>query len=66
MLAKNIARGVLKKAIGEGRMLRYTIKLGLTAALATLMAGPALAQEYKAQLNGFSELGALNAEPAPS
>ena len=43
-------------------MLRYAIKLGLTVVLATLMAGPALAQEYKAQLNGFFELGALNAE----
>jgi CHRD domain len=43
-------------------MLRYPIKLSLTVALATLMAGPALAQEYKAQLNGFFELGALNAE----
>jgi hypothetical protein len=43
-------------------MLRYAIKVSLTVALATLMVGPALAQEYKAQLNGFSELGALNAE----
>ena len=43
-------------------MLRYAIKVSLTVALATLMVGPVLAQEYKAQLNGFFELGALNAE----
>ena len=44
-------------------MRRYPIiRSGLTVAFATLMAGPALAQEYKAQLNGFLELGALNAE----
>jgi hypothetical protein len=50
------------KNLGEEHMLRYPINLGLTVALATLLAGPALAQEYKAQLNGFAELGALNAE----
>ena len=43
-------------------MLRYAIKLGLTIGLATLLAGPAFAQEYKADLNGFLELGALNNE----
>jgi hypothetical protein len=43
-------------------MHRYGLKICLVVALATLSVGPALAQEYKAQLNGFAELGALNAE----
>jgi CHRD domain len=43
-------------------MLRYTVQLSFAVALATLMAGPALAQEYKARINGFFEVGALNAE----
>jgi hypothetical protein len=43
-------------------MRRHGLKICLTVALATLSVGPALAQEYKARLNGFNELGALNAE----
>lgn len=44
-------------------MLRYPIiRSSLAVGLATLAAGPALAQEYKARLNGFFEIGALNAE----
>jgi len=43
-------------------MLRYGLKICLATGLAALSVGPALAQEYKAQINGFAELGALNAE----
>ena len=43
-------------------MRRHGLKICLTVALATLSVGPALAQEYRARLNGFNELGALNAE----
>jgi hypothetical protein len=35
------------------------IRSGLAVILAILAAGPALAQEYKARLNGFFEIGAL-------
>jgi hypothetical protein len=43
-------------------MLRYAIiRSGLPVALAVLTVGPALAQEFKARLNGFFEIGALNA-----
>jgi hypothetical protein len=43
-------------------MRQYGLKVCLTVAFAALSVGPALAQEYKARLNGFNELGALNAE----
>ena len=43
-------------------MRRYGVQICLAAGLASLSVGTALAQEYKAQLNGFAELGALNAE----
>lgn len=39
-----------------------TLKICLATALATVSAWPALAQEYKARLNGFNEVGGLNAE----
>jgi hypothetical protein len=53
---------VASKNMGEERMRRYRLKIYLTVALATLSVGPALAQEYRARINGFNELGALNAE----
>ena len=43
-------------------MLRHGLKICLAVGLANLSLGPALAQDYKARLNGFNELGALNAE----
>jgi hypothetical protein len=43
-------------------MLRYPIlRNGLAAFLVAFGASPVLAQEYKARLNGFFEIGALNA-----
>ena len=42
-------------------MLRYGIKICLAVGLATLGVGPAFAEEeFKARLDGFFEIGALN------
>ena len=42
-------------------MVRYPIiASGLAVALVALSPAPAAAQEYKARLNGFFEIGALN------
>jgi hypothetical protein len=61
-LTLDIARAASKKH-GEERMHRHGYKICLAAvALATLSVGPVWAQEYRARLNGFNELGALNAE----
>ena len=43
-------------------MLRHGLKICLAVGFASLTVGPALAQEYKARLNGFFEIGAINAE----
>jgi hypothetical protein len=54
----DITRAASKKH-GEERMRRHGLEICLAVAFATLSVGPALAQEYKARLNGFNELGAL-------
>src|SRR6266567_253427 len=50
-----------RKLIGEGEMPRYSIiSNSLAVFLIAFAAGSAVAQEYKARLSGFFEIGALN------
>src|SRR6266496_437163 len=50
-----------RKLIGEGEMPRYSIiSNSLAVFLTAFAAGSAVAQEYKARLSGFFEIGALN------